>query len=245
MKTAAEYAKARVLAILNALEKYHQFQETDSLHRIRVEIKKLKSVMMLLGYADKKFDAHERYLSLRSIFRKAGLIRQPSVLIEVMLLYGVDGIPVQQLGDSQKAAGKFRADIPFYMTTVKKLAKKLKPRVKKIRKRDITGYVKELEEFIHGTFVPRMNPRKLHAARKRMKQIVYLTGLTDRLPKEERKFYSRMESAIGVLHDKEILLEFLTGMPRGIATKQKALLRRQITAERKAIGLEAKAFYSK
>jgi CHAD domain-containing protein len=245
MKTVAEYAKARVLAILHALEKYHQFQETDSLHRIRVEIKKLKSVIMLLGYADKKFDAHEHYLSLRNIFRKAGQIRQPSVLIEVMLLYGVEGMPVERLGDPQKAAGKFRADVPFYMTTVKKLAKKLKPRLKKIRKRDIAGYVKELEEFIRGTFMPRLNPGKLHTARKRMKQIVYLTGLTDRLPKEERKFYSRMESAVGVLHDKETLLEFLAGMPRGIAATQKTLLRKQIAAERKAIALEAKAFYGK
>jgi CHAD domain-containing protein len=245
MRTAADYAKARVQAILHALENYHQFQETDSLHRIRVEIKKLKSVIMLLGYANKKFDAHEHYLSLRNIFRKAGQVRQPSVLIEVMLLYGVEGMPVERLGDSQKAAGKFRADTPFYMTTVKKLAKKLKPRVKKIRKRDITGYVKELEEFIRGTFLPRLNPRKLHAARKRMKQIVYLTGLTDRLPKEQRKFYSRMESAVGMLHDKETLLEFLMTMPRGIATTQKTLLRKQIAAERKAIALEAKTFYRK
>jgi hypothetical protein len=245
MKTAAEYAIARVQAIVHALEKYHQFQETDSLHRIRVEVKKLKSVIMLLGYADKKFDSHEQYLPLRNIFRKAGQIRQPSVLIEVMLKYGVEGIPVERLGDTQKAAGKFRADTPFYMTVVKKLAKRLKPRLKKIRKRDIMGYVKELEQFLRETFMPRLNARNLHTARKRMKQIVYLTSLTDRLPKEERKFYSRLESAIGLLHDKETLLEFLKAMPRGIAAAQKTLLRKQIASERKAIAMQAKAFYGK
>jgi hypothetical protein len=131
------------------------------------------------------------------------------------------------------------------MTVVKKLAKRLKPRLKKIRKRDIMGYVKELEQFLRETFMPRLNARNLHTARKRMKQIVYLTSLTDRLPKEERKFYSRLESAIGLLHDKETLLEFLKAMPRGIAAAQKTLLRKQIASERKAIAMQAKAFYGK
>lgn len=245
MKTAAYYAKARMQAIVNALEKYHQFQETDSLHRIRVEIKKLKSVIMVLGQADRKFDAHEHYLPLRNIFRKAGQIRQPSVLIELMLHYGVEGLPIERLGDPQKAAAKFRADTPFYMTQVKKLAKKLKSRFKHVRKKDITGYVKELEQFIRGTFVPRLNAKKLHTARKRMKQAVYLTGLTDRVSKEDRKFYSRMEGAIGALHDRESLLEFLAAMPRGVATAPRMLLKKQASAARKAIAQDAKAFYRK
>ena len=243
MKSALDYTKSRVQAILHALEKYHQFEEIDSLHRIRVEIKKLKSVILLLGYASRKFDAHEHYLSLRNIFRKAGQIRQPSILIELMLLYGVEGMPVEQLGDARNEAGKFRADVPFYMTQVKKVGRRLKPRLKKLRKRDVAGYVKELEKFIHGSFVPRFNPRKFHTARKRMKQVVYLTGLSDRLSNVDRKFYGKMESAIGGLHDKEILLDFLAGMPRRVATAPKMVLRKQITAERRAIVAEAKAFY--
>lgn len=245
MKTAAYYAKARAQAIVNALEKYHQFQETDSLHRIRVEIKKLKSVIMVLGHADRKFDAHEHYLPLRNIFRKAGQIRQPSVLIELMLHYGVEGLPIERLGDPQKAAAKFRADIPFYMSQVKKLAKKLRPRFKRVRQKEIARYVKDLEQFIRGTFVQRLNAKKLHTARKRMKQAVYLTGLTDRVSKEDRKFYSRMEGAIGALHDKESLLEFLAGMPRGVATAPRMLLKKQASAARKVIAEDARAFYRK
>ncbi|MBL7851465.1 MAG: CHAD domain-containing protein [Cyclobacteriaceae bacterium] len=246
MKTAPYYAKARVRAILNALEKYHQFQETDSLHRLRVEIKKFKSVIMVLGHSDKKFDAHEHYLSLRNVFRKAGQIRQPAVLIELMLMYGVSGLPVERLGDPKKAADKFRSDTPFFMTQVKKLGRKLRPRIKKIRKKDINGYIKELEKYIRETLVPRLNASQLHSARKRMKQIVYLTGLTDRVSKEDRKFYSRMEKDVGVLHDKETLLELLTGLPRKQdVTAAKMLLKKQVAAERKEIAAKAKAFYQK
>lgn len=246
MKTASYYAKARIQAILRALEKYHQFQETDSLHRLRVEIKKFKSVIMVLGHADKKFDAHENYLSLRKVFRKAGQIRQPSVLMELMLMYGVTGLPVERMGDPNKAADKFRSDTPFYMTQVKKLGKKLRPAIKKIRKKDINGYVNELVKFIREALVPRLKARHLHAARKRMKQIVYLTGLTDQVSKEDRKFYSRMENDVGVLHDKETLLELLIGLPRTQeVAAAKLLLREQVTAERRDIAGKAKAFYQK
>jgi len=243
MKAMAYYTKKRVQAIVCALEKYHQFRETDSLHRVRVELKKLKSVIMVLGFADRKFDAHEHYLSLRGAFRKAGQIRQRALLAELMLSYGVEGLPLEQLGEPQRLEAKFRADIPFFIPQVEKLGKKLRPRMKKVRRKDVAGYVMELEEFIRDTFVPRLNPRRLHAARKRMKQRVYLTRFYDGLLKEDRKFYSDMENAIGVLHDKEILLEYLAGMPRGVATTSKTLLRSQIATERKAISTAATVFY--
>jgi CHAD domain-containing protein len=243
MKGMANYAMKRVQAIMRALENYHQFRETDSLHRIRVELKKLKSLIMLKGYADKKFNAAEHYAPLRRIFRKAGKIRQPVVLMELMQVYGVEGISRVQLGEPQRLEAGFLANIATFMSQVERSGKKLKPRLKGIRKKDVNGYVKGLEEFIGATFVPRFNYRRLHAARKRMKQLVYLARFGDPVSKEARKYYSEMEKSIGVLHDKEILLEVLVGTRKGVATASRNLLRGQVSAERKAIADAARVFY--
>lgn len=245
MKRTDDYARARIRAIVRALEKYHQFQETDSLHRIRLEIKKLKGTLMLLGFVDEDFDTKESYRPLRKIFRQAGKIRQPSVMMELLLAHGMEGLPVESLGDSQKAKDKFRADTPFFVTRVKKLGRRLEPRWKSVRRKHITAYVKKLQRLIRRTFVPRLKSARLHRARKRLKKAIYLSRLTDGLKRKEVEFYSSLESAIGSLHDKEILLEFLSSLPGNTVSFEVDSIQKQATAERKLIGEMSLRYFRK
>lgn len=244
MKSPGAYAKARILALVAALEKYHQFQETDSLHRIRVEIKKYKTLLLVLGFADRKFDAHEHYLPLRNIFRKAGQIRQPSVMLELMMANRLEGLPVERLGNVGKARDRFRADTPFFMTEIAKLGKRMKPRWKKLRRKDITGYIKATRKQVKNALVPRLKPAQLHTTRKRVKQLIYLGRLSRRLDAKELRFYKDLDAAIGTLHDKESLLEFLLSLPRRAVTTPIRLLRRQIAEDRKAVAALAGRQYA-
>lgn len=245
MKSPGAYAKARIFAMTAALEKYHQFQETDSLHRIRVEIKKYKTLLLVLGFADRKFDAHEHYLSLRNIFRKAGQIRQPSVMLELMMANRLEGLPVERLGDVGKARDRFRADTPFFMTEIAKLGKNMKPHWKKLRRKDITGYIKATRKQVKSALVPRLKAAQLHTTRKRVKQLIYLSRVSHRLGRKELRFCKELDAAIGTLHDKESLLEFLLSLPRRTVTSPIQLLRRQITEDRKAVGTLARMYYAR
>lgn len=244
MKTLEAYAEARVRAILRALEKYHQFQETDSLHRLRVEIKKLKSILLILEHADKRFDAHEEYIALRNIFRKAGQIRQPAVMQELLMAHGME-VPLGRLGDSQKAKDKFRSHTPLFMTRVEKLGKRILPRWKHVRRKEISGYMKSLLKKVRKSFVPSMKTAQLHTTRKRLKKVVYLSRLTKQLSKKEVQFYASLEAAIGSLHDKQVLLEFLGSLPRREVTVQTRPIRLQVEAEREAISKLAGKFFRK
>ena len=75
MKRLQRYAQTRVRRLKAALEKYHQFQELDSLHRIRVELKKLRAVIRVVSLANSKVDYHDLFLPMRPVFRDSQINR--------------------------------------------------------------------------------------------------------------------------------------------------------------------------
>jgi hypothetical protein len=179
------------------------------------------------------------------MFRKAGQIRQASVMLDIMLAHGIEGLPIELLGDPQKARDRFRADTPFFIGEVKKLGKSMRSRWKAVRRKHISSYVIELQRRIRRAFIPGMKAALLHTTRKRLKQVVYLSRLTKRIKPKEIRFYGALEAAIGNLHDKESLLELFASVPGRTISMQGVSLRRAVAAERRQIAKAAKQFYDK
>lgn len=243
MKRLTKYAHTRMKRLAAALENYHQFQEADSLHRIRVEIKKLRAVVQAVAFADRQVDIRKAFRPIQKIFRKSGQIRHPAVTRELILVYGIDGVPLSSVADLREDQDSFRADVPFYITHVQKFDRKLAKWLQNISAKDLVAFVRKREKSIKPVFVPAFKPTRLHQARKRIKQVFYLSGLVACIKPKDRKIYSRLEKAIGSLHDKEIVLEFLATLPGATDPSSVARLRRSCSEERKSIRAMAVHFY--
>lgn len=243
MKRLVRYTQTRLNRLAAGLEKYHQFQEEDSLHRIRVELKKLRAVIKVVGYANPKLNVHEMFWPMRHLFKKAGLVRHPAVLLELMKAHGVTEIPVTRTFDVETTEDKLKAEVSFYLNALRKLNKRLPGLLKELSRQDVRRYVRKREKLIRRIFVPRLIPEKLHLARKHMKQVYYLTGLVPVMDNKHREAYSRMEEVIGSLHDKELLLALLARVPRGIRATQLTALKKSCAADRRAVASMAKKLY--
>jgi len=176
------------------------------LHDIRIDIKKIKAVLTLIDDSRKKFRGHRRFLPFRSIFRKADAIRQSEVLASLLTKYPEEG---RQLPQAEHPLETFESEVPTYLQTVKAQSKKLKPYLKKIKRHDIGRYLKHQYEKIESKLYPHVILKDIHKTRKSIKAVLFIAGSTDHLKKKREKFYDTLQDAIGGLHDKQLLLQWL------------------------------------
>lgn len=180
---------------------------TEALHEIRVDIKKIKSVLKLIEESRKKFGSRKHFLPFRAIFRKADAIRQPEVLAGLLSKYPeeqgqlppVDHPPLET----------FESNVPEYLDTVKAESKKLKPYLKKIDRRDIGRYLKHQYKKIKSSLYPHFVLNDIHKTRKFIKAALFIAEPTDHIKKKKEKFYNKLQEIIGELHDKQLLLQAL------------------------------------
>lgn len=243
MKRLVKYTWTRLGRITAGLEKYHEFQQMESLHRIRVELKKLRAVIKVVGASNRDVDAHKVFLPFRKIFKKSGQIRQASVLTELMLRYGIEPVPTASPAALKNAQDQFRTAVPFHLQTVRRLEKQLTRLVRDISRKDVRRYVQKREKLIRKILIPEMQVAKLHLARKHMKQVFYLTGVSPVIVPEDRMAYSRMEKIIGAIHDKELLITHLQKHGSGVEISKIGALKNSFEADREELGKHVDAFY--
>jgi CHAD domain-containing protein len=217
VKQLKSYAKKRFKNLKQDLKSYGRLQDPEVLHRIRVEIKKIKVLINLIDFSVKNFKGHQHFIPLRTIFRKAGEIRQPEVLYKLLLLYQIGNVSDAQIPKSKvmdRLSKAFQKKASTYIEAVNEQEKKIKKYYSKVSKTEAEKYLKkrkrELEHLLYRDF----NKKELHKARKICKEIVYLpTGKAGLHwidnSKEPDPFYTEVENRIGQWHDKQALLPIL------------------------------------
>jgi CHAD domain-containing protein len=210
VKQLKSYAKKRFKNLKQDLKSYGHLQDTEALHRIRVEIKKIKVLINLINFSVKKFKGHQHFVPLRTIFRKAGEIRQPEVLYKLLLLYQIENVSDAQIPKSKvmdRLSAAFQKNTSTYIETVNEQEKKIEKQYSKVSKVEAVNYLKKRKREVEHLFYHHFNKNELHKARKICKEIIYLHWI-DR-SKEPDSFYTEVEDRIGQWHDKQMLLPIL------------------------------------
>jgi CHAD domain-containing protein len=206
MKRLKKFTRKPFRALAKHLKTVPVGHDTESLHQVRVDIKKIKAVLTLAHQHRKKFKDHKHFLPFRAIFRKADAIREAGVLASLLTKYPGEG----QLPDTEHPPLEtFESSVPDYLHTVKVQSKKLKPYLKKIKGHDISRYLKHQYKKIESRLYPHIALKNIHKTRKLIKSVLFVGGSTDRLKKKKKKFYDTLQEAIGNLHDKQRLLQLL------------------------------------
>ena len=203
MKAISKYSHRHFESLVKLLRQYEKRPGPETLHDVRVEIKKLKTLFHLANASLKKFRMQKKFQPLRSVFKKAGAIRVADVN------RGLEKTEVKEHTDPdvnpQRIA--FRKATPGRIATVRRLDRKLRGPFRKIGKKDLLHYLKKTKSDVKVLLSPRFDREDLHPSRKKIKDILYLSQIADQ--KKPEPFYDKIQDVIGKWHDKQTLLATL------------------------------------
>lgn len=246
MKRLEEYTRSEIKSLINHLRDYGRHGKPDALHKIRVDIKKIKAILAVLDGSLKRFKAHKNFIPLRNIFRKAGSIREPDVLAQMLKQYKVDET-VDELtsGDVKRSAAVFKSDVPRFIDIVKDRTKKLPGFSKQVHHDDFSSYLTDKKKEVKSQLYPRPRMAIIHKVRKGIKELMYLSALEDDGKKGEVKFYDGMQDVIGKFHDKQVLLDLLKSKNGQAHRDQLSSIRSECLSDKREIFRLASEYYKK
>ena len=238
MKSLEKYTQTRIRRLKALLKGYNAVHDSETLHSIRVEIKKIKAVLQAIGSSQKKFRSHKRFLPFRDIFRKAGAIREPEVFSQLMLKYNIQGVSSDFVPDMPQAEERFKEDLPVFLQHIDEHKNRILKAADKTSKKDFLKYLRKTMKQIKRGLYPSVNEGILHKTRKSAKTADYLLSVTDVSEKKYLKFLKAFEDIAGGWHDKQSLLAV-----KGIQKADKETLLSRCNDDVKSVGRLARRFY--
>jgi len=189
-------------------------------HVLRVELKKLKALLLLVGYYEKDLDQLKFYKPFKSLFRQAGRVRELQIERGILKAYGNDPLP--ELRKSLDRTIKKERGIFFQKRKLKlnklmeKRLKSLNIFVKKLEKADFKPYLNTLLDEIKLILVEgKLEESTGHQLRKKLKTLKYnLESLQNPNFLQVMEGHEDLVNLLGTWHDllrvNELLLEDLS-----------------------------------
>ncbi|HWA35270.1 MAG TPA: CHAD domain-containing protein [Cyclobacteriaceae bacterium] len=238
MKSLEKYVRTRAKNLRKCLTAYSESGTDETIHDIRVEIKKLKAVLQLAGSARPRFNAHKVFVPLRDIFRKAAAIREKDVAIKLAKLHKLKATGKRSESGQQSAKEIFEFDIPAFIKHVKQQEKKILKEIAKISRKEFTAALSKQLKITKKVLYPNVIVKKLHKTRKGIKEVLYLSDVRPVISEEQRKFLEEMAGFIGDLHDKQSMMSTVTAEDR-------VKLETEVQKDIDRIAARARSFYEK
>jgi len=189
---------------LQELVVFDESRDEKALHRLRLEIKKIRALIELAKIqSGKRAAAH--FSGLKKMFREAGVIRDASSQVRYLEARNLltNEHKDQQTRSIQLAAAAFVANIHRYRKEGKKASKRLLTDLHTIHAGRLLRWY--ASEIIETGILLGSTGDELHEARKRIKTMLYVQKI---LPKAIAKrvrldtgYLDRLQEAIGQWHD--------------------------------------------
>lgn len=190
------------------LKSYLVTKEQPFLHKLRVDIKKLRALSEFIEHCDKDYDSHKSLKLIREIFHTAGHLRDAFVLGKLAEEFKVNKELFVSGNDKQR----------FHFEKLKKLFLKKSYIIADERRKAAkkNSYIKTelLIEYIAGmrneiiAQLKNSSPKKLHSTRREIKKLLVLHKLYSKaekkiLPQADILFFDNIQESMGNLHDLE------------------------------------------
>ncbi len=246
MKKLNKFTKGTFKVLAKHLELFNFTHEPETLHHIRIEIKKIKAILEAIHNSNKQFKVHQHFLPFRRLFRKAAALREPLVTAEL-----ASGRPdeekksIADLDASNKGIVELTKEITFYLKCEGKQRKTIIAAVSKIHKKTFDKYIRKLIRQIMPDLYPKLHKNRIHKIRKKIKTLLYLSETRKLLTKSKRAFLKYLEESIGQLHDKDILLASVKNKALGVDSKILTELKLQYRKDMTAVSSSIRKFYTK
>lgn len=212
-KRQRKYLLKRQLDIQHQLHDFAESRSPEALHKLRVEIKKIKAIMKL--YKDEKKTAIE-LKPAREMFQHAGVIREAGINLQIVKQFHISypAFTANAKRIVQKESEKFSLDMVHYDKQIGSMIRSLMKLLHPIRNSDIKDWVtRQLRKI--AAIVTTSSTDKFHQARKKIKNLIYVHGIFHKqlaavLP-VNIDYLDQLQDIIGKWHDTEVAVELLGG----------------------------------
>lgn len=214
-----DYFRERWESFLHHYEQFARRTNAEDLHRMRVELKKIRAVFFL-----RKETQHQSLKNaaalVRKLFRMGGKIREAQVNAQLVKRAGTGSVEFftahrNTVAKQSKALTRFVSRHADELITV---STKVWKSARTIPGSKIRKLNKKLLSEVHAAFYPRLKIRELHEARKQIKRMVYLHGMLS--TKDAAKLDApyellrKLEEETGKWHDIIVAKQLLRKFPR-------------------------------
>jgi CHAD domain-containing protein len=218
--------------------------DEESVHRARVEIKKISALYEFAESCDKKYDSHRELKHLTRIFKLLGRMRDYNRALVLCRKFKVDtGTFGKEEKDINKIPEKIKAKADKYKSDFRKIKKENTKRLRHANTTLWKAYLRKKYEEIGAVIAAHPPIEDLHHARRSVKYLLYDTHLSsddaeDIIKPDAAAQLDKLQNSIGDWHDMMVFTDKLRKMrydgahPAAYASvvKSEAKLRKQITS---------------
>ncbi|HUH33979.1 MAG TPA: CHAD domain-containing protein, partial [Daejeonella sp.] len=242
--------RKRIQAIIEHLGSFLTTKEQDQLHQLRVQIKKLKSLLILLARTKGNKGLMKIFKPIKGVFHHAGFIRDAYIHRQV-----ADSFRIKNSTFHQEQAEimidqttKFCEAAPEYLKQINKVSTKLETDLKSIDVAEITNFYQSELDAVVLTLAKREFNNEMHECRKKLKNLLYNQKLFSKSlgAKFELNiaYLNKVQEALGQWHDSIVARDLFSNQLPG---EQQAIdhLNLQIYDQEKAIKRITANFWEK
>ncbi len=237
-KRQVNYFRKRWESLFSHLHAFADYGDTEELHRVRMEIKKIKALFSLQKNRVDGKNERKHFKPICKLFDKAGKIRVAQINLELMHRFRITNSPLEKIqthtlvGESEKLHSKIvrhekniRKEYSFFLDQFHNLENE------RIRK-SVGKELKSLAKVFSGN----MKVKQLHHSRMKLKNLIYANEICSiRLPDESQLnavYIRKLEQMIGKWHDTVTAIALFEGNENGkkLMGELKALRKKQLQA---------------
>jgi CHAD domain-containing protein len=213
-----KYFKERVVAINTLIKMPQSNYSTGDFHALRVEIKKVKALLILVENCNKEFDHRSFSKPFNTIFKAAGKVRELQVERSILKKYYAGSMFNEYLLHLKKTERKSKTDF-FSVLKVHpkiKIPNEIVHAIKKINERKLSLYFKNGKKEIRELLkIKKIKSKKAHEVRRQLKVLFYneksvnSSGKGASLKKQEE-----FQELLGKWHDYQVIQKHLKSESR-------------------------------
>ena len=216
MKRLTRYLEHREGAIHLLVKRYKNRFSADTIHRLRLEIKKLNAFLHLISFCSDDFKRKKTFNPFKKLFRQAGKVRELQLEKKILKKYQIDNL----LNDYSDGLNKLRAveKETFCSMAKGKRALKLKGKF-----HDIIRFISRVDGIKAAEYLAEYKclfdelqtqqslvPHQVHQIRKWLKEVHYCCKILSIKPQNIPVLNkSYLPSHLGKWHDYDIIINHI------------------------------------
>lgn len=216
-KEAQKELNKRFKKMYKPVKNFVETVDQDALHQFRVQVKKLKAMLILCSAESKNRNLLKDFKPVKKVFKKAGEIRNAHINLKLAEKYQLDdaAFKKQQQKALDESIEKFRSKAKKNLKSLKKAHFVLQNNLHRLHNKTIHSFYQEKLVAIDAFFSsPEFND-ELHNTRKNIKLLLYNQKTAAKAIQNKIAFNAdyldNLQNAIGEWHDHNLAIETLAG----------------------------------
>lgn len=197
------------------LNGFFETGDQEKLHHFRVQVKKLRALLVLLDMTLVKSKLSKEFKPVKKIFKHGGKIREAYINLQLGSHYELknDDFILNQVNHMEKEMTDFRHNAKKYLKTIKAVHDELQGDLKTIDDEKVNEFYKnQLEQIALALKEIQFND-DLHNCRKKIKILMYNLKIADKALSNlqlDKNYLDKLQDRIGDWHDTIVAIQLFS-----------------------------------